>query len=140
MLIAYKLVEVQATEGAEGSIDGGAILGIVFLVLFVFALTAYYELGCCGGGGARRNRTALTPIAVRVENEAILRGRNVDEATLRKVAQPWFETIFFPILMAEDLVFLILLCIHQRLPTTERAFSHTLSIMSLSTMLSSTLT
>jgi len=81
-----------------------------YIVLFVVGsacLVAYYYCGCCGGGGVQRHRSALPPVAVLVDNEALvqalLQNHNVEEAELRKKSQPWWERVFIPVLVADDL-------------------------------------
>jgi hypothetical protein len=46
-------------------------------------------------------RSALPPVAVVVENEAIVQGRHVEEAQLLR--RPWLQHVFLPVQVNEDL-------------------------------------
>lgn len=105
LLIAYS--RMAGVQNHDTGIDSGLSMLLIMLVgvpALTFFIRFYYIWGCCGGGGVLRRWSSLPPTAVRVQNEAIVRGHNVEEAILRRTPQPWLEKIF-PILVIEDMVF-----------------------------------
>ena len=76
-------------------------LFIMCFFSFVFVYVDYFVYGCCGGAGIIRMRSALPPVAVLVENEAIVQGRHVEEAQLLR--RPWLQHVFLPVQVNEDL-------------------------------------
>jgi len=92
--------------GSQGYSD--AALYFTFL-LWIMCLCScncvyiqYFVEGCCGGAGIIRVRSALPPVAVWVENEAIGQGRHVEEEA-QLLRRPWLQHVFLPVQVNEDL-------------------------------------
>jgi hypothetical protein len=103
--IIFTLVSV-AISFLSGNFDALGALLLVFILVGPITFSAAIWCGCCGGCGLRRPRAAvLPPIAVLIENEEILEGRNLSEAELHKSS--WLEFVgflFLPVHVVEDLV------------------------------------
>ena len=79
------------------------VLGLVPLVIFMIASIAYQYAGCCGGGGLVRLKSSEAPTAAEGAASDAAYFETASTAILRRVRQPWFERIFYPILLLEEL-------------------------------------